>query len=93
MKLLSDKEIEECMYRSRNKGKVLVENVKLDYETPRSIAFTVGDKWKYSVIYKKINDNFSCTCKWFTLTAKPCAHIIAVNLWLKEKNIRKKNIK
>ena len=95
MKLLTDEEIKECNYLSRNKAIVLIESsktIKKDYDSSNIIAFTVGDKWKHSVLYNKKKDMFTCTCRWYTLKATPCAHIIAVNMWLKERDIKKKDI-
>ncbi len=92
MKLMTDEEIKQANYRSRNRAKLLVRTVKLDYETPKVMAFTVGERWKYSVIYNKLKEIFTCTCKWYTLKATPCAHIIAVNLWLKEKEYKKQKV-
>lgn len=90
MKLLSEKDIEKGKYQksSKERAKTLKNQVKHDYTSKKSSAFTVG-KNKHSVMYKRDKKSWSCDCKWNSMKGTHCAHILAVNLWLSEKQDEK----
>ncbi|MCW1293999.1 MAG: SWIM zinc finger family protein [Candidatus Parvarchaeota archaeon] len=69
----------------------LKNKVKLDYKTDKHASFTVKDDEKvHNVMYfseKSGDKRWQCDCKWYTLQNKPCSHIYAVCLALKDKKV------
>lgn len=90
MKFLTDEDIEKEDFceGSKDRAKILKHCVNHDYDSSKVIAFTVGAKRKYSVMYNKPKDLWSCTCKWSSLKKTHCAHILAVHLWLNTNKIK-----
>jgi hypothetical protein len=76
------KEVREKALRILREGKV-----KKDIETEKRIHFTVqGETETHSVIYDKIKKEWSCDCMYLTLREKTCSHILAAQLFLKQKS-------
>ncbi|MCL5420208.1 MAG: SWIM zinc finger domain-containing protein [Candidatus Parvarchaeota archaeon] len=74
------------------KGIRLSGSVKLDYKTQKHLSFLVqGDNELHNVMYfdeKPDSKRWQCDCKWYTLQDKLCSHIIAVNIALKNGNLK-----
>ncbi len=64
--------------------------IKIDFETETKIYFKVFSKEEHSVIYDKIKKSFNCDCKWFSLKARECSHILAAKMYLEK--IKKQSI-
>ena len=58
--------------------------IKVEVISLRRIHFKVMSREEHSVIYDKIQKNFFCDCKYFTLKLKECSHIKACKLLLKK---------
>ena len=60
--------------------------VKKDLETDKRVHFVVKSKDRdHFVIFNKKNNEFSCDCEFYSLHLKTCSHIIASQLYLKNK--------
>ncbi len=84
MNILTEYEIEHGPFLKGQveRAKLLKYTVKKDYETSRTIAFTVGKDEKHSVMYNKTKHEWSCDCRWFSMKSTYCSHILAVHLYL-----------
>jgi len=74
--------------RTERKGYWLFKQgkVKKDLETDKRIHFVVKSKDRdHFVIFDKKNNEFSCDCEFYSLHLKTCSHIIASQLYLKNK--------
>jgi hypothetical protein len=79
--------MEKISRRTERKGYWLFKQgkVKKDIETDKRIHFLVKSKEKdHFVIFDKIKNEFSCDCQFYSLYLKPCSHILASQMCLKE---------
>ena len=61
--------------------------VRKDLDTDRRTHFLVqGKTEQHSVIFDKQKNEYSCDCRFFALTQKPCSHVYAAELSMKNKN-------
>lgn len=74
------KEVKEKAYSLLNKNKVTKE-----LETEKRIHFKVISRETHSVIFDKEKNTWECDCRFFALRQRGCSHILASNLFLKEK--------
>jgi hypothetical protein len=74
------KKVKEKAYSLLSKGKVSKE-----LETERRIHFKVVSRDVHSVIFDKEKKLWECDCRFFALKQKYCSHILAADLFLKEK--------
>jgi hypothetical protein len=75
--------------RTERKGYWLFKQGKVskDIETDKRIHFLVKSKEKdHFVIFDKIKNEFSCDCEFYSLHIRPCSHILASQMFLKEHN-------
>ncbi|MGC8516554.1 MAG: SWIM zinc finger family protein [Candidatus Acidifodinimicrobium sp.] len=70
----------------------LKNNVKVDYKTDKHVSFIVEDDEKtHNVMYfseKNGDKQWQCDCKWYTLQNKPCSHIYAVCMAIKDEKLK-----
>jgi hypothetical protein len=79
--------MEKISRRTERKGYWIFKEgkVKKDIETDKRIHFLVKSKEKdHFVIFDKIKNEFSCDCEFFSLHLRPCSHILASQMCLKE---------
>jgi hypothetical protein len=74
------KKIKEKAYLLLSRGKVTKE-----LETEKRIHFKVLSREAHSVIFDKEKNIWKCDCRFFALKQRACSHILAANLFLKEK--------
>ena len=61
--------------------------VKEVLATDRRLHFSVqGETEKHSMIFDRQKNEWSCDCRFFALTQKPCSHIAAAKLSMKNTN-------
>ena len=63
----------------RSKADWLIQNkkIKLDYETKRSVSFSVESNGVKTVRYDKTRDKWTCTCMNYSIKGNMCSHILA----------------
>lgn len=59
--------------------------IKIDMRSDKRIFFIVESNKEHSVIFDK-DRGWSCTCKYSSLNQGECSHILACQLFLKQKN-------
>ncbi len=81
--------MEKISKRTERKGYWFFKEGKVtkDIETEKRIHFVVkSNKKDHFVIFDKIKNDFSCDCEFYALHLKPCSHILASQMCLKDKN-------
>ena len=75
--------MEDASKEIKSKGMILFRNgkVKKEIDTEKRTYFkVVGDTEEHSVIYDKDRKEWVCDCRFYTMQAKICSHIVAAEM-------------
>jgi len=69
------------------KAELLFGKVVKETETKRTVYYHVpGTEEVHNVRYNKRQNEWTCDCRFFAVTMKPCSHILAATKYMEETN-------